>query len=179
MDGRRGADPPGIIYMPHWLEILVFVLVQLFVLVGLFGLIVPIFPGLVVMWLAILGYGIAAGFSTLGIVLFVIITILMIFGSWIDNIMMGAGARKGGAAWLTILVSLAAGIAGTILLPPFGGIIAAPLSIFLLEWLRLKDVKKAWRALTGLTAGWGLSFVVRFAIGVVMMLLWWLWVWKG
>ena len=165
--------------MPHWLETTVIVLVQIFVLIGLFGLIVPIFPGLVIMWLAILGYGIAVGFSTLGIILFVIITILMIIGSWIDNIMMGAGARKGGAAWLTILIALVAGIAGTILVPPIGGIIAAPLSIFLLEWLRMKDAKKAWRAFAGLTTGWGLSFVTRFGIGVVMMLLWWLWVWKG
>jgi uncharacterized protein YqgC (DUF456 family) len=30
-------------------------------LVGLFGLIVPVFPGLVVMWLAALGYGVASG----------------------------------------------------------------------------------------------------------------------
>jgi uncharacterized protein YqgC (DUF456 family) len=166
--------------VPHWLEILVFILVQLFMLVGLFGMIVPIFPGPIIMWLAILGYGIATRFdSTLGIVLFVIITLLMIFASLIDNILMGAGARKGGAAWVTILVALAAGIAGTILLPPFGGIIAAPLSIFLLEWLRLKDAKKALRAFTGLTAGWGLSFAVRFGVGLVMMSLWWLWVWKG
>ncbi len=166
--------------MPHWLEIIVIILVQLFMLVGLFGMLVPIFPGLVVMWLPALGYGIATRFSsTLGIVLFVIITLLMLFGSLIDNIMMGAGARKGGAAWLTILVALVAGVAGTILFPPIGGIIAAPLAIFLLEWLRLKDAKKAWRAFSGLTVGWGLSFFVRFGIGVVMMLLWWLWVWKG
>jgi uncharacterized protein YqgC (DUF456 family) len=148
-------------------------------LVGLFGLLVPIFPGLVVMWLAALGYGIASGFSTLGIVLFVLITLLMLFGSIIDNLMMGVGARQGGAAWLTIFVALAAGIIGTILLPPIGGIIAAPLAIFLLEYARLRDWKKAWRAFTGLTVGWGLSVAARFAIGSLIMLLWWIWVWKG
>jgi len=40
-------------------------------------------------------------------------------------------------------------------------------------------VGKAWESLRGLATGWGLSFVVRFGIGVVMMCLWWLWVWKG
>lgn len=165
--------------MPDWLEWTTFGLVQLFMLVGLFGLLVPIFPGLVVMWLAALGYGIAVGFSTLGIVLFVLITLLMLFGSIVDNLMMGVGARQSGAAWLTIFVALAAGIIGTILLPPIGGIIAAPLAILLLEYARLRDWKQAWRAFTGLTVGWGLSVVVRFAIGALIMLLWWLWVWKG
>ncbi|MBP1693893.1 MAG: putative rane protein, partial [Chloroflexi bacterium] len=87
--------------------------------------------------------------------------------------------RKGGAAWVTIVVSLVAGIAGTILLPPFGGIIAAPLSILLLEYLRLKDIKKAWRAFTGLTLGWGLSFAARFALGALIFVLWIVWLWKG
>jgi hypothetical protein len=30
-----------------------------------------------------------------------------------------------------------------------------------------------------MAAGWGLSFVVRFLIGLLVMGLWWLWVWKG
>jgi len=165
--------------MPNWLQIILTVLIGLTMLVGLFGLLVPIFPGLVVMWLAALGYGIMAGFNTAGIVLFVLITLLAIGGSLIDNVLMAAGGRMGGAAWVTIIVALVAGIGGTILLPPFGGIIAAPLSILLLEYLRLKDLKKAWRAFTGLTLGWGLSFAARFALGALIFVLWIIWLWKG
>ena len=165
--------------MPNWLEIVLTVLIGLTLLVGLFGLLVPIFPGLMVMWLAALGYGIMVGFNTTGIVLFVLITLLAIGGSLIDNVLMAAGGRKGGAAWVTIIVSLVAGIAGTILLPPFGGIIAAPLSILLLEYLRLKDIKKAWRAFTGLTLGWGLSFAARFALGALIIVLWIVWLWNS
>jgi uncharacterized protein len=165
--------------MPNWLVITLTVLLGLTMLVGLLGLLVPIFPGLVIMWLAALGYGLVAGFNAPGIILFALITLLAIGGSLIDNVLMAAGGRKGGAAWVTILVALIAGVAGTILLPPFGGIIAAPLAILLLEYLRLKDLKKAWRAFTGLTLGWGLSFAARFGLGVVILLLWLLWVWKG
>ena len=68
-------------------------------LIGLFGLIVPIFPGITVIWLAALLYGIITGFDTLGIVLFVLITIGMLVGISVDNILMGAGARRGGASW--------------------------------------------------------------------------------
>jgi len=165
--------------MPDWLHISIFALTQIIMLVGLFGLIVPVFPGTVVMWLAALGYGVVTGFNTLGIVLFVIITLLMLVSTVVDNLFMGAGARKGGASWTTILIALLAGVLGTLLFPPIGGLIAAPLAILLLEYTRTGDFQKAWQALTGLAAGWGLSFVVRLGIGGVMMILWWIWVWKG
>lgn len=165
--------------MPDWLNISIFGLTQIFMLVGLFGLIIPVFPGIVIMWLAALGFGIASSFSTAGIVIFVLLTLLMIAGTLVDNVLMGVGARKGGASWLTIGVALAAGVIGTLIFPPFGGIIAAPAAVLLLEFNRVRDWKKAWEALRGLAAGWGLSFVFRFGIGVVMMILWWIWAWLG
>lgn len=165
--------------MNELLDIGLFGLTQLFMLVGLFGLVVPVFPGIVVMWLAALGYGLLGGWSTLGIVIFVFLTLLMILGTTVDNLLMGVGARRGGASWLSIGLALLFGIVGTLLWPPIGGIIAAPLSVLLLEYLHRGNWSEAWGAFRGLATGWGLSFVVRFGIGVVMMLLWWLWVWKG
>lgn len=160
-----------------WIDVSIVGLTQIFMLVGLFGLVVPVFPGLVVMWLATLGYGVMAGFNTLGIVLFIILTLLMIAGSLADNVLMGVGARRGGAAWTTIAAALVAGVLGTLIFPPIGGLIAAPLIVLLLEYRRLGDMDKAWQALRGLATGWGLSFVARFGIGLLMMGLWWLWVW--
>jgi len=165
--------------LPDWLNISIFGLAQIFMLVGLFGLIIPVFPGIVIIWLAALGYGIASGFSTVGIVIFAILTLLMIGGTLVDNVLMGVGARKGGASWLTIGIALAAGVIGTFVFPPFGGIIAAPAAVLLLEFNRLRDWQKAWEALRGLARGWGLSFIVRFGIGAVMMVLWWVWAWLG
>ena len=165
--------------MPDWINASIFALTQVILLVGLFGLIVPIFPGTVIIWLAALGYGVVSGFGTLGIVLFVIITILMLAGTLADNVFLGAGARKGGASWKTIAIALVAGVLGTLIFPPFGGLIAAPLAVLLLEYQRTGNLEKAWGALRGMAAGWGMSFIVRFAIGFVMMSLWWIWAWKG
>ena len=158
---------------------LIFGITLVIMLFGLFGLIVPIFPGTVIMWLATLGYGIIAGFGKLGVVLFIIITLLMLVSTVMDNIFMGAGARKGGASWSTIIVALIAAVLGTIFFPPFGGFIAAPLAVYLLELYRLRDPEKAWLALRGLATGLGLSFVARFGVGLLMMILWLIWVWKG
>lgn len=161
--------------MPAWLNVSIFALAQFFMLIGLVGLVVPVFPGLLVMWLAALGYGLVARFETLGIIIFIILTVLMLVGSTVDNLIMGAGARKGGAAWLSIGVALAAGVIFTFIFPPIGGIIAAPLAVLLLEYYRLRDWQKAWQAFRGLATGWGLAYVVRFGIGIVMMVLWWVW----
>jgi uncharacterized protein YqgC (DUF456 family) len=165
--------------MTEFLNVSVIAIVQIFLLVGLFGLLVPLFPGLLVMWLALLGYGVASGFSTLGIVLFVVITLLAIGASLADNILMGVGARKGGASWWTIGAALVAGVLGTVLFPPIGGLIASPAVVLVLEYQRLGDWQKAWQALRGLAVGWGISFVFRFLAGLVIIGLWWLWVWKG
>ncbi|MFC2054607.1 DUF456 family protein [Chloroflexota bacterium] len=162
--------------MEGWLDTSITAITLFIMLIGLFGLVVPIFPGIFVMWLAALGYGVVTDFSTLGIILFVLISLLMVIGIVIDNIFMGVGAHQGGASWITLGVAFLVGVIGTIIFPPFGGIIAAPVAVFLLELLRFKDLRKAWLAFRGLAAGWGVSFVARFGVGVLMVTLWGMWV---
>jgi uncharacterized protein YqgC (DUF456 family) len=158
-----------------WLDVSSFGVTLFFMLVGLFGLIIPVFPGIVVIWLSALGYGIVAGFDTLGIVVFALISVAMIAGVTVDNILMGAGARQGGAAWSSIIVGMVAGVVGTVAIPPVGGLIAAPAAVLLMEYRHKRDWEKAWRATRGLALGWGLSFLVRFGIGVLMIGMWLLW----
>jgi len=161
--------------MPAWLSASIFWITLVIMGVGLFGLIVPIFPGITVIWLAALGYGVVTKFTTLGWVLFAVITILFFGGVTIDNVLMGAKARKEGAAWSSLALGYLAGILGTIFLPPLGGIIAAPLVVLLMEYLRQRDFNKALASLKGLAIGWGASFVVRFLIGLAMIGIWLVW----
>ena len=161
--------------MPEWLATSIFWVTLVIMGVGLLGLIVPIFPGITIIWLAALGYGVVTGFTTLGWVLFAALTILFIVGVVIDNVLMGARAHKEGAAWFALILGYLAGMVGTIVFPPGGGIIAAPLVILLLEYRRQGDFNKALVSLRGLAVGWGLSFVVRFFIGVAMIGFWLVW----
>jgi uncharacterized protein YqgC (DUF456 family) len=161
--------------MPAWLSASILSITLVIMVIGLFGLIVPIFPGITVIWLAALGYGVVTGFNTLAWVMFGVITVLMIVGVTIDNVLMGAKAHKEGAAWSSLALGSLAGVLGTIFLPPVGGILAAPLAVLLLEYLRHRDINKALLTLRGLVIGWGLSFVVRFFIGLVMIGLWLVW----
>ncbi len=145
-------------------------------LVGLFGLVIPIFPGGVVIWLAALVYGLFVGFDLAGGILFALITLLMIAIGLADNFLMGKKARDAGASWRAIILGLSAGILGTLIFPPLGGIIAAPLTLYVVEYIRLGEANKAFTITKGLILGWGWSFVVRFGLGLVMIGLWGIWV---
>jgi uncharacterized protein YqgC (DUF456 family) len=146
-------------------------------LVGL--MVIPILPGLVIIWVATFGYGLAAGFGTLGWIIFAILTVLMLAGSVIDNILMGTSAHKEGAPWWGILIAVAAAIIGSFVIPiPIvGGILAALLTLFAVEWIRRKNWRKALASIKGMLIGWGWAFVIRFIIGMVMIGLWLIWAW--
>jgi len=55
--------------------------------------------------------------------------------------------------------------------------LASPLGLFLAEWYRLKDRDIAFANTKAWMTGWGWAFAARFGIGMVMILLWALWVW--
>jgi uncharacterized protein YqgC (DUF456 family) len=140
-------------------------------------LVIPILPGLVIIWVSALGYGIATGFGVLGWVMFALITVLMLAGSILDNVLMGSQAHKEGATWWAVLIALVAAIAGNFALPIIGGILAALLALFLVEWMRRKDWRKALTAMKGMMVGCGWAAVFRVIIGLVMIGLWLIWAW--
>ncbi len=145
-------------------------------LFGLFGLVVPVLPGLVIIWVPTLVYGIITGFNWANGILFAIITGLMLFGSVVDNIIMGQRARQQGASWLAITVALVAGLLGSVLLPPFGGLVAALVGLFAVEFFRLRDWKQALVSTRSMAVGCGWAAVIRFGIGLVMIALWLAWI---
>jgi len=142
---------------------------------GLFSLIIPGIPGLTIIWLASLVFMLLTGFSWQVWVAFAFMTVFMLVGNISDNLLMGAGARKQGASWLAIGVALAAGVVGTIFLPPFGGLAAALVGLFIVEYFRLKDWQKALDSAGSMAMGCGWAVALRFAIGVLMIALWVLW----
>ncbi len=165
--------------MPDWLSSTVNVLLVITVIVGQLGLVIPIFPGNIIIWVATLIYGIVYGFGQLGAILFAAITILTILAMTADNILMGAKAKEKGAAWSSIIMALASAVVFTFVFPPIGGIIAAPLVLFLLEFRRLGDSKQATEVVKALALGLGLSFVARFVLGLIQIGLWGAWAYWG
>ena len=161
--------------MPNWLNLSLNIFTYLIMAVGLFGMVLPIYPGVVIIWAAALLHGLATSFDTLEIWVLVIISLLMIGGTLVDNLLMGGKARQAGASWTSIAGALLGGLIGTFAFPPLGGIIAAPTLLFLLEYARIRDSNEAWEITKGLMSGWGLSFIARFLIGILMIAVWAIW----
>ena len=156
-------------------------LTLLAMVVGLVGLIVPVFPGLVVMWLGTLAYALiqnAAGNMTgWKWVLFGIITLLMIGGSIVDNLIIAYKMRDKYVPWSSILFAFAAGIVASLFFTPLIGLVAAPVGLFLAENRRLKNNEAAMDSTKAYMIGWGWAFAVRFLIGLAMIAFWMIWAW--
>ena len=150
-------------------------------LIGLFGLLVPIFPGLTIMWLATLVYALlqssASRMTFWDWVLFAFITLLMIGGNIIDNIIIASKMRDKFIPWSSILLAFAASIVASIFFTPLIGLVVAPLALFGVEYRRLRDRTAAIESTKAYMIGWGWSFAARFAVGVVMLVSWMLWAW--
>lgn len=164
-----------------WSEVFLQTLTLFVLIVGLLGLLIPVFPALVVMWLATLIYALienAAGRMTwVGWTLFALITVLMLFGSVIDNIIIAQKMRGQSIPWSSIGLAFLAGILASIFFTPIVGMTASPLSLFGVEYLRLRDRKLAFTSAKTYMIAWGWSFAAVFGVGVLMILLWLLWVW--
>jgi uncharacterized protein len=171
--------------MPPELELLLQSILEAFILlamiVGLVGLVVPVFPGLVVMWLGTLVYALiqnAAGRMTgWDWFLFGIITVLMITGSIVDNLIIAYKMRDHYVPWSSILFAFAAGIVASIFFTPLIGLAAAPAGLFLAESRRLKNRDAALASTKAYMIGWGWAFGARFLIGLAMIGFWMLWAW--
>jgi uncharacterized protein YqgC (DUF456 family) len=144
-------------------------------ILGLVGLLFVIIPGLTIIWISALIYGILTDFDTLSIILFVLISALMLLGNVLDQLLMGAKAKKSGASWSSIIISTGAAFIFSILFPPFGGLIAALIALMVLEIIRLKDWRKAAHSSKEMAIGCLSAIALRFLIGLVMIGIWMFW----
>jgi hypothetical protein len=148
----------------------------LVMLISLFGLAVPVFPGGVLIWVAALIYGLVIGFGTTGGWIFFIITLFMMGSVLADNVFMATKGRQAGASWGNLILAFVLGLVGGIFLTPLGGLAVAVLALYLLERRRLNgDGAQAWVVVKALMQGYLWAFVVRFGLGILKIGLWAIW----
>jgi len=166
---------------PLFGEIFIQALTLTFMLVGLFGLLIPIFPGIAVIWLAAFVYmlysavsGTMTGWDWF---LFAVVTILGAIGGVVDNIIITAKLRETGTPWRSIGIGLVIGLIASCFFTPLAALVITPLALYGVEYLRLRNTREAFDSAKGWLIGFGWTFLALFAIGSVMIGLWLLWVW--
>jgi uncharacterized protein YqgC (DUF456 family) len=148
-------------------------------LIGLIGILVPVLPDIVLIWLGGLVYGVLAGWGDIGLWLFLGMTVLGAVGVLAEVWVSSVGARVGGASIWGILGGLALGLVGLIVIPPFGAVIGLLLGTFLVEAWRMRDMREAAKGTLGMGVGYGVSFVVKLIMGLGMVGLWVVWLIRG
>lgn len=140
--------------------------------VSLIGSFMPIVPGTLLAWVAILVYAWPHdGFESFSPWIFALITLVAIVAGTADLWLPLLGAKSTGASWKTLAVGLLGGIAGTFVIPipVFGTVIGYGAGILLAEYLRLREWRPAVKATLGGVVGWGVSAVVEL-VGVLIMI---------
>ena len=145
-------------------------------LLGLIGVVLPLLPGIELIWLAALGYGILHGFTWPGVFAMAGITVLLLAGLSSDIWITGVGLKSTGTSMLSILIGVLLLVVGSIFLSPLGGILLGLAGMVLLEFRRHRNWKKAVSSAGSALIGFGLSYGFKLFVGLIMIGVWLIWV---
>lgn len=156
-------------------DFLLFFITGMIMIVGLIGVFVPLLPGIELVWLAALLFGILHGFGWGGALAFAAITILLLVGLSSDIWITGLGLRATGTSLLSVMVGVLLLIVGSLFFTPLVGILLGIGGMMAVEYLRNRNWKKALVSAGSAVAGCSVSYGFKFAVGIVMMLIWGAW----
>lgn len=144
--------------------------------IGLVATVIPVVPGLLILWLAGLAYAFGSGFDQLAWTMLAILTVLALAGSAASLILPQRGAAARGASAIGYAGAIAGAVLGAIVLPVLGLPIGGVLGLFVAERARTGDQQAAWSMTKGVLRGIGIGAVFELAAGVSMVLAWITWV---
>lgn len=151
------------------LNTIVLALTLLAMLIGLIGIVLPVIPGTIIIFVAALIYALVEGFQIVGWPTLVVLGLLTIVATTADLWASSVGAKVGGASGWSVLVGLIGGLVGFVVFSLPGAILGAILGVLLTELIRVGDLKQAFKAGGGWALGWVLATVVQLGIGLVMV----------
>ena len=144
--------------------------------IGLIGTLVPVVPGLIVIWATALVYGLVDGFGSIGAIAFALITLLLVLAYVFQIVLPHRRGRASGAPTSALVAGAVGAVAGFFLIPVVGLVIGAVLGVLGAEYVRTRRWRVAWHSTKGVAAGIGLGIALEFAAGIAMVLTWGAWV---
>lgn len=139
---------------------------------GVIGVLLPLIPGPLIIWLTALAYDLIRGFTWRSGIILAMLTVLMLAGSTTELWLSSAGARRSGASGCAVAVAAVAGLVGFVFFNVLGAILLPTLTVLLIELVRLRDLRQATRAGGGYLVGWLLSTGVELTVALLMIALW-------
>lgn len=149
--------------------ILLFIATLILMLIGLAGTIIPMLPGLPIMWAGALLYAILTGFKEVGwgyLIIFGVLTVVMQVLDYMANLY---GARKMGAGGWGILGAFVGMLVGLFTGGVIGLLIGSFAGAILGEMLVGKTGSQALKAGVGTFLGFLGGTLIKFVLGCIML----------
>jgi uncharacterized protein YqgC (DUF456 family) len=150
--------------------------VALVMAIGLMGTLLPLLPGLPLVWLGAFAYGLVDGFHSRGWIAMTVITVLLVAGIGASFVLPRRRASEAGAPRSSQLVGAVAGVIGFFVIPVVGLPLGAVAGVLVAEYRRTRDWSRAWRATRGVVVGFGLAALFELGAGIAMVATWLVWV---
>jgi uncharacterized protein YqgC (DUF456 family) len=147
------------------------VLAGLIMLVGLFGIAVPVLPGLLIVWAAVLLWATEAQTTGAWVVLG-IATTLALSGFLLQYLLPGRRMARAGVTTSSTLAGTALAVVGFFVIPVVGAFLGFPLGIYLAERIKLGTHAGAWSSTTQALRAIGLSMGIELLTGLAIAGTW-------
>jgi uncharacterized protein len=157
------------------MDLAVIASIGLMMAVGLIGTLLPLLPGLPIIWAAALIYGLLEDFSGTGAIAFTLITVLAVAGIVAGFVLPHRRVAAKGAPASTVAAGVVLGIVGFFVIPVVGLVLGAVGGVLIAERARTGDWDTAWTTTKDLLVGFGIGVAVEFATGLAMILCWVAW----
>ena len=145
--------------------------VGLIMLVGLIGIVVPLLPGLFLVWVAVLIW--ASGTQTMaGWVVLGIATTLALSGLLLQYVLPGKRLRQAEVTTSSTLAGAVLAVVGFFVVPVVGGFLGFALGIYLAERIKTGDQAIAWSSTKQALRAIGLSMGIELAAGLAIAATW-------
>jgi uncharacterized protein len=141
-------------------------LVGLAIAVGIAGVVLPVLPGALLAWAAIVVWALAVGSATAWAVL-AIATLAIGLAQVAKVLVPGRRLRDAGVPRASVLAGVLLAVVGFFLVPVVGLFLGFPLGVYLQERRRLGQHEPAWRSTQAALRAIGLSIAIELAATLV------------
>ena len=145
------------------------VVAVLAVVIGLFGIIIPVLPGLILCWAGVLVWALFGDAGWGRWVVLALATVFMLGGTVIKYALPGRNLKRAGVPNLTLFIGGVLGLVGFFVVPVVGLVLGFILGVYVAEQIRLKDGRAAWQSTKAALKATGLSMLIELAAGLAIL----------
>jgi len=146
-------------------------LVGVAILIGLIGVVVPVLPGLLLVWVAVGVWALLVEGSARWAV-FAVVSALVIASQVVKYVVPHRRLREAGVPTRTLALGAVLGVVGFFVVPVVGAVLGFVLGVYLAERLRLAEHAAAWPSAKHAIKAVGLSILIELVAGLLAAAAW-------